>query len=189
MNKKDSLLREIARYPLILIMVFWVVQIIKSLSGATLLGFGVVPRELYGLVGVVTSPFIHGNFEHLIANTLPFFFLACLLFMSHRKRVVSYLVVIWLTTGLITWIIGRNASHIGASGVIYGMASFLVFAGIFGKRLKLIAISILVIFFYSGLIWGLFSTERQVSWEGHLAGTLSGLLLAFCYRKSLQAER
>lgn len=173
-------------YSLTFVVIFWVIQVIKYVTGSSLFGLGILPRSVDGLLGIVTAPFIHGDFEHLIANTLPFFFLSCLLFIFYEKRASVFLLLIWVTAGLITWIIGRPASHIGVSGIIYGLASFLVFGGVFSKNWKLITISILVVVFYSGLIWGIFPTESQVSWEGHLAGALGGFLWAFLYRKTLQ---
>lgn len=186
MNKKSGKLKRAVEYSFAFVAVFWVVQVIKYLTGSTFVGLGILPRSVDGLLGVVTAPLIHGDFEHLMANTLPFFFLSCLLFIFYEKRASLYLFLIWITAGLFTWIIGRYASHIGASGVIYGLASFLVFGGIFSKNWKLILVSILVLVFYSGLIWGIFPTESHVSWEGHLAGALSGLLWAFLCRKTLQ---
>lgn len=186
MNKKSGKIKKALEYSLAFVAIFWVIQLIKYLTGSTLSGLGILPRSIDGLSGIITAPLIHGDFEHLIANTLPFFFLSCLLFVFYEKRASFYLFLIWITAGLITWIIGRYAAHIGASGVIYGLASFLVFGGIFSKNWKLILVSILVLIFYSGLIWGIFPTESHVSWEGHLAGALSGLLWAFVYRKTLQ---
>lgn len=186
MDKKSGKIKKAIEYSLAFVAIFWVIQVIKYLTGASLIGLGILPRSVDGLLGIITAPLIHGDFEHLLANTLPFFFLSFLLFVFYEKRASLYLFLIWITAGLFTWIIGRYASHIGASGVIYGLASFLVFGGIFSKNWKLILVSILVLVFYSGLIWGIFPTESHVSWEGHLAGALSGLLWAFLYRKTLQ---
>lgn len=186
MNKKPGKIRRAIEYSLAFVAIFWVTQVIKYLTGVTLAGWGILPRSVDGLIGIITAPLIHANFEHLIANTLPFFVLNCLLFIFYEKKAFTYLFLIWLTAGLFTWIIGRYASHIGASGIIYGLASFLVFGGILSKNWKLILVSIFVLVFYSGLIWGIFPTERHISWEGHLAGALSGLLWAFLYRKTLQ---
>lgn len=186
MKKKTQKIIEAVKYSFIFVAIFWVIQVFKYLTGVEFLGLGILPRSISGLLGIITAPFIHADFEHLIANSLPFFFLSCLLFVFYEKRASVFLFLIWITAGLFTWIIGRYASHIGASGVIYGMASFLVFGGIFSKNWKLILISILVAVVYSGLIWGIFPTESQISWEGHLGGALAGLLWAFLYRKTLQ---
>lgn len=186
MNKKSGKIKKAVEYSFAFVAIFWVIQVIKYLTGNTLAGLGILPRSVDGLLGILTAPLIHGNFEHLIANTLPFFFLSCLLFIFYEKKASLYLFMIWITTGIITWLIGRYASHIGASGIIYGLASFLVFGGILSKNWKLILVSILVVILYSGLIWGIFPTESHISWEGHLAGALSGLLWAFLFRKTLQ---
>lgn len=187
MSRKSGKIKKALEYSLAFVAIFWVIEVIKFLTGSTFfIGLGILPRSMVGLLGVITAPFVHGDFQHLMANTVPFFFLNCLLFVFYEKRASFYLFLIWITAGLFTWIIGRYASHIGASGVIYGLASFLVFGGIFSRNWKLITISILVIFFYAGLIWGIFPTENNVSWEGHLAGALAGLFWAFVYRKTLQ---
>ena len=99
-----------------------------------------------------------------------------------------YLILLWVTTGILTWIIGRPAWHIGASGIIYALASFLVFGGIMSQNVKLILLSVLVAFMYSGLVWGVFPQDEQVSWEGHLSGAISGILWAYLCRKSLRLK-
>lgn len=186
MGKNTVQLKKSVKYSFVFVVIFWVIHLFKHLTSINFSGLGILPRNVDGLWGVLTAPFIHGDFDHLIANTVPFFFLSCLLFFFYEKKASLYLILIWITAGLITWIIGRSASHIGASGVIYGLASFLVFGGIFSKNWKLILIAMLVAFIYSGLIFGIFPTEQAISWEGHLGGALAGLLWAFLCRKSLQ---
>lgn len=167
------------------VVIFWIIEIFQ-LMGFDFFGFGILPRTETGLLGILTSPFIHGGVQHLIANSVPFFVLSFLLFLFYKKKAFSVFILIWLTTGLLTWLIGRMAWHIGASGVIYGLASFLVFGGIFSYRWKLLVPAILVIALYSGLILGIFPNDPQISWEGHLSGAISGLVWAIAYRKSLR---
>lgn len=169
-----------------LLLSFWIIHIIKFITGITFLNFGILPRTLPGLVGIISSPFIHGNFDHLIANSIPFVILNFLLFAFYKDKAIYYLIIIWLSTGLLTWLIGRNANHIGASGVIYGLFTFLVFGGFISRNWRLIIPSILVALLYSSFIWGIFPTEEQVSWEGHLAGACCGCLIAYYHRNYLR---
>lgn len=160
--------------------VFWAVEAIQLL-GFELYGFGILPRSTEGLMGIVTSPFVHAGPKHLLANTIPFLVLIFLLFLFYRKKAFFILLVIWLVTGILTWLIGRMAWHIGASGIIYGLASFLVFNGILSRNLKLFIPALIVTVFYSGLIFGIFPNNPQISWEGHLSGAVSGLICTIIF--------
>lgn len=183
-EKKDYIIMSL-KLSLTFIIIFWIIEVVQ-LVGFDLSAFGILPRTEAGLLGILTSPFIHGGIQHLIANSAPFFLLSFLLFLFYKKKAFSVFILIWLTTGLLTWLIGRMAWHIGASGIIYGLASFLVFGGIFSCRWKLLVPAILVIALYSGLILGIFPNDPQISWEGHLSGAISGLVWAIAYRKSLR---
>lgn len=175
------------KYALLFVIVFWIIEIIQYL-GLDLSSWGILPRSVHGLAGILTSPFIHGDWEHLMANTLPFFFLSVMLLTFYKRNASMYFILLWITTGVLTWIIGRSSWHIGASGVIYALAFFLVFGGIMSQNIKLILLSILVVFMYSGLVWGVFPQDERISWEGHLSGALSGILWAYLCRKSLRLK-
>ena len=159
-----------------------------QLIGRDFSALGIMPRTLNGLIGILTSRFIHGNVQHLMANSIPFFLLLFMLILFYKKKAFGIVLLLWLTTGLLTWLIGRTASHIGASGVIYALASFLLFAGILSYKIKLLLPAILVIILYSSLIYGIFPNDTQVSWEAHLSGAVSGLLWAISYRKALRTS-
>jgi len=184
-RKNNSIITSL-KYSFTFIVIFWVIELIQYL-GLDFASFGILPRQTSGLLGVLTSPFIHGDFQHLIANTVPFFVLSFLLFLFYKQRAFTFLVLIWLSTGILTWIIGRSAWHIGASGIIYGLASFLVLGGILSKNIKLILVSIVVLILYSGMAWGIFPGDARISWEGHLSGAISGIIWAYLYRKKLQS--
>lgn len=185
--KKQNNIIYALKYAFIFVAILWIIQLFQ-LVGLDFHTLGILPRSKDGLIGIITSPLIHGNFQHLIANTIPLFILLFLLFLSQRKNAIFFTILIWITTGILTWIIGRNAWHIGASGLIYGLASFLVVGGILSKNWKLIIVSVLVAVLYYGIIWGIFPTETAVSWEGHLAGAISGVLWAFAMKKKLRAD-
>jgi membrane associated rhomboid family serine protease len=143
---------------------------------------GLYPRKVSGLQGILFGSFLHGSLEHLINNSLAVFILSASLFYFYRK--LSFPIVLWSLTlpFLFTWFYGRPSFHIGASAYIYALASFLFFSGIWRKNRYLASLSLLVVFLYGSLIWGLFPMEDGVSWEAHLSGGLVGLILSLFYR-------
>lgn len=147
--------------------------------GINLNEYGVYPRRISGLQGVVLSPFIHGSIEHLYNNTIPLAVLTSFLFYFYRSAAVRVFLLGTLISGLLTWAIARPSYHIGASGVIYLLASFIFFKGILAKNYRLVALSLVVVFIYGSMIWYIFPVKDGISWEGHLAGFLTGLVLAF----------
>lgn len=145
--------------------------------------YGVYPRTLKGLKGILFSPFIHSGIKHLFNNSIPLFILLLSLFYFYRKIAVKILLYGGLLTGLLTWTIAREAYHIGASGIVYLLFSFILFSGIIRKYNRLIAVSLIVIFLYGSMIWYILPIKDEISWEGHLSGFLTGVLFAFIYRK------
>ena len=147
---------------------------------------GILPRTLKGTIGIITGPLIHGDIFHLVSNTLPIILLGIMLFYFYHKIAIEVFIWIYLVSGFWTWLLARDAYHIGASGVVYGMASFLFFSGIFRKSRQLMTISAIIIFLYGGMLYGIFpdAVEANVSWESHLMGGTVGLLLAFLFRKT-----
>ena len=176
-------------YSISLVVIFWIIRIFESVSGFDLYFLGIYPRTTTGLPGIITAPFIHANFDHLIANTLPFLSLSFLLFLFYKKKAGSVFVLLWITAGFFTWLIGRPAWHIGASIMIYALAFFLFFGGIMSKKFLLILLSIGIIILYGGLIWGILPVAGQISWEGHLSGAASGLVWAYKFRKEIRRVR
>jgi len=170
-------------FPAAFVFVFWVVEIIEQTLGISLVRFGVFPLSLQGLPGILLSPFIHSNFDHLISNSIPFFILMFMLIYFYRRISYRIFIQLYLLAGLCLWIFGREAWHIGASGVVYAMAAFHFVSGIIRSDVRLLTLSVVVVFLYGGLIWGLFPIDPTVSWEGHLWGAISGVILAIYYRK------
>lgn len=145
--------------------------------------FGVYPRDLEGLKGVLFSPLIHGSIEHLGNNSLPILVLGTALLYFYRGLGVKVFLILYLLSGFLVWLSARESFHIGASGIIYALAAFLFMSGILRKAKNLVALSLLVAFLYGGLFWGIFPVKERVSWEGHLWGAVSGFVLAWYYRK------
>ncbi len=148
--------------------------------------YGVYPRKWSGLLGILTSPFIHStrDYSHIFNNSVPMFVLTWLLFYTYRTVAPKVFLLIYFFTGFLVWIFARPSFHIGMSGVIYGLTSFLIVSGFIRKDLRSVSLSLLVIFLYGSLIWGVFPLDPQISWEGHFFGFLSGVVLAVVYRKA-----
>ena len=169
--------------PGIFVFLMWLVKIVEVLFDINLTRFGIYPLTVQGLPGILLSPFIHADFTHLFSNSVPLFFLSLALFYFYSEVALKVLIWTYFLTGLLVWIAGREAWHIGASGVIYGLASFLFFSGIIRRYFRLIALSLLIVFLYGSMVWGLFpGVYKNVSWESHMLGFFSGLALSVWYR-------
>lgn len=149
--------------------------------------WGIQPGSVSGLKGIVFSPFIHASFKHLLSNTLPLLILFWFLFYFYSKISWSVLLFLWLLSGFITWLIGRSSVHVGASGLVFAILFFLFFSGLFRNYTPLVAVSMIVTFIYGSTVWSIFPVtelvDPSISWEGHLSGAISGLLLAVLFRK------
>jgi membrane associated rhomboid family serine protease len=165
--------------PFRLVFLMWAAFFVEFLFNIPLSLFGIVPWEPIGLIGIVTGPILHGSFNHLLSNTLPLLFLGSVLYFFYSKigGVVFFRSYFW--TNIMVWLFGRHhSSHIGASGVVYGLAFFLIFFGIFRRDFVSIVISVIVIMLYGGVIYGVLPTDPRVSWESHFAGALVGIYTA-----------
>jgi membrane associated rhomboid family serine protease len=187
-NYFQKKLYAISVLPLCFVATLWVIFLVCSYNNINLVKFGVLPRDIKGFLGIVTSIFIHGDLEHIASNSLPIIVLGMLLFFFYKKIAKQAFIWIWLISGTWLWIGGRNNDnhpiyHIGASTLIYGLATFLFFSGVFRKHLRLMVVSALVVFLYGSIMWGVFPFKNEISWEGHLFGAIAGLLVAFNYRK------
>lgn len=175
--------------PLMAVLSIWAVFWVEVQFGVNFNDFGIYPRKLSGLRGVLFSPFIHGSVEHLYNNTFPLAILTAFLFYFYRESALRILIFGTLMSGLITWLIARPSYHIGASGLIYVLASFIFFKGILAKHFRLVALSLVVVFIYGSMIWYIFPVKENISWEGHLAGFLTGFILALAIRVRLPIEK
>jgi membrane associated rhomboid family serine protease len=168
--------------PFLFLLVMWLVKLIELQFDLSFVTFGVSPQTLKGLRGLLFSPFIHKDLTHLFNNSYPILILGGLLFSVYRKIALPIFVWLFFISGFWLWIIGRPSFHIGASGIIYALASFLCISGVIRKNPKLAAVSLIIIFLYGSMIWGIIPTKEPISWEGHLAGFVAGILVAVFYR-------
>ena len=172
---------------IVFICLLWLIFILDTSLNLDLYQFGIYPLANKGLSGILLSPFIHHSAKHLFSNTLPLIVLMWCLYYFYSEIANKTFLFIWLLSGLLTWIIGREAWHIGASGIIYSLSFFLFFSGLFRKHTPLIAISLVVAFLYGSTVWNMFPwsmyLDTNVSWEGHLAGGISGFIIAVVFHK------
>ncbi|MCD8405190.1 rhomboid family intramembrane serine protease [Tenacibaculum dicentrarchi] len=166
------------KYTIQLIVFLYVVHAISFFIPIT--QFGIIPRTFNGLIGVFTSPFLHGGIWHLISNTLPLIVLLTVLNFFYPKKTLTVILFIILIGGTLVWLFARSANHIGASGLIYGLAAFLITNGLLERKLIPLLVSLGVAILYGGLIWGLVpSLKSHISWEGHLFGAVAGVVISF----------
>ena len=154
----------------------WIIYAIEITFGYNFNTYGVYPRNLVGLRGVFLTHFIHSNTNHLFNNSIPLFVLLSSLFYFYRTIAYKVLFFGALWSGLLTWTIARESYHIGASGIVYVLFSFVFFSGIIRKHYRLVALSFIIIFLYGSMIWYVFPIKEGISWEGHLSGFLVGFL-------------
>ncbi|GHC49237.1 rhomboid family intramembrane serine protease [Ulvibacter litoralis] len=185
MSKQKGLFfsNDVILYPIAFVLLMWLVFWAEIRFNWDFNYLGIYPRKISGLVGIALGPFIHGNLKHLFNNSIPIFVLSTALFYFYRNIRWKVLLLGVLLCGLFTWIIGRPSYHIGASGVVYMLTAFLFFKGIFSKQYQLIALSLVVVFVYGGLLWYVLPIDPKISWEGHLSGFGVGLLLALVFRE------
>jgi len=173
-------------YPAIFVILLWVIKGADIIFDLELYRYGLYPLQTKGLIGIFTAPFLHANIAHLFANSVPLLVLGAFLFYFYTDIAWMILGLLYLITGTWVWFFARGgAAHIGASGVIYGLASFLFFSGIIRREKGLLVITLLVAFLYGGLIWGIFPQlfpNQPISWESHTMGLLAGIVLALYYR-------
>lgn len=159
--------------------VMWIVELVDLLPHTSFDRWGIRPRQLMGLTGIVTSPFLHDGFGHLIGNTIPFLVLGCIIAASGIQRFVQVTVIVGLIAGIGTWLVGpTHTVHIGASGLVFGYLTYLVARGFFQRHVGQIVIGLVVLFFYGSILWGLFP-RPGISWQGHVFGAIGGVVAAW----------
>lgn len=185
MHQFENNFKIVLGYPILLLVLMWSVFLFDMSSSFDIYRLGIYPRTVPGLIGIITSPLIHSqeDIKHILSNSVPIAVLLASLIHFYKAISGKVFLIIWLLGGFMTWMIARENYHIGMSGVIYGLVGFLFTSGALRKYKPLMGLSLFVVFLYGSLIWGIFPLETKVSWEGHLAGLVIGILSAFVYRK------
>ncbi len=174
---------SVLAWPLFSVIVLWIVFWAEVRFKLNLTEFGIYPRTFSGLRGILFSPFLHGDIQHLYNNSIPLFLLIAALRFFYRKQTLAVLGYGILLSGFLTWVIGRESYHIGASGLIYVLVSFIFFKGIQTKYYRLVALSLTVILMYGGMVWYIFpNVQEGISWEGHLAGLITGYVFSLAIK-------
>jgi len=170
------------KLPIVFLILLWVLKLSEIGLNQNWSSWGIYPRHFIGLRGIFFSPLLHGSIQHLLSNTLPLLVLLTSIFYFYKKVAWKIFISSYLFVGVWVWILGRESYHIGASGLVYSFFAFLVFSGILRKQRKLLAISLITLFLYGSTIWGIFPQALHVSWESHLLGFFTGVLLAYYFK-------
>ncbi len=165
------------------ILLLWLIKLLEIITGIDLIYLGLFPHKISGLIGIITAPLIHANFNHLISNSIPVLLLSGGIIYFYPQSAFKVFAMVYFIPGIFVWFFARPAYHIGASGLIYGFVSFLFFSGIIRRDNRSIALALIVTFLYGGIIWGIFPIEREISWEYHLFGALTGIYCSFLFKK------
>ena len=182
--QKNRSLQDAVQISFWLVGVLFLVEAVEMLTRMNFDRFGIVSRTTYGLVGVIVSPLLHGSTAHLIANAVPLFVLLTLMHWDRQYRAGESLSLIWLLSGLGTWLIGRPygdappAVHLGASSIVYGLVAYIITAGFLLDSWRAIGMAVIVGVFYGGIFYGVLPQNGQISWEAHLCGALAGVWVA-----------
>ena len=185
--------------PIIMQITLWSIKSYEEVFDFSLIKYGLLPQTISGLKGIILAPLIHGDFSHLISNSVPLLLFSVALFYFYRPLSYKIFVLSWIITGSLVWtgiipsfniiqnhihiIQIREAYHIGASGLVYSLGAFLFISGIIRKNFQLSALTLLVTFIYGSMIWGILPLKAEISWESHLYGLITGSVLAFYFRK------
>ncbi|MCZ2102175.1 MAG: rhomboid family intramembrane serine protease [Chitinophagales bacterium] len=177
------------RYPLLLLILLWIITPLNLFFDLGLTKFGIFPRVPVYLLSVFTGPLIHGSIGHLASNSLPILVLTSILVIFYPKVALKVFVSITIGTGLMVWTWARPSYHVGISGVIYGLIAFIFWIGIFRKNMKTIVLSLIVLIMYAGSVESIFpNVEENISWESHLFGGIFGILVAFAFRNTIEED-
>ncbi|MDX2135152.1 MAG: rhomboid family intramembrane serine protease [Saprospiraceae bacterium] len=180
--------RRSIRWPAFVVLIILLTHFHQVFFGWDPGAYGIMSRRMWGLRGILTGPMVHGSWEHLFSNIFPLFFLSALSLLFYRKVAMQAFWAIYLLTGLTVWLFARPVSHIGASGVVYGLVAFIFWNGIFRRSMRSIVLAVIVLLLYSGMFMGILPKQEGISWESHLFGGLVGILTAYWFKGVLEDE-
>lgn len=186
MDKDFQKFLKLLVFPFCLVAAIWSVELIEFFGSYRFVRFGIFPRDAGTLTGIITAPFIHSDWGHLISNTFPLFALSTIMVVFYKRLLIPVYSGIWILTGVAVWLFARGSYHIGISGIVYGLIGFIFWSGLFRENIRAIILSLVILIAYSGYFQGL-TPEEGVSWESHLFGAISGAFMAF-FLKGMKAS-
>src|SRR5688572_4930531 len=176
-------------FPIGFVIFIWVIHCMQVFLGTDLRTLGVFPGRVEGLPGILTSPLIHGSWDHLFYNSISFLILGAIIFWFYPKIAFRSFVWLYVLSGLGVWIFAQpNSFHIGASGLVYGMVSLVFWNGVFRRNLKSTVLALIILVLYAGYFGGIVPGKEGISWESHLLGALAGIGLAWFYKEDIEAD-
>jgi membrane associated rhomboid family serine protease len=181
--QSHALLALAIRLSIGFVVLLWIIHLMNWGLDADLSPFGLRPRELSGLLGIVSAPLVHSDFAHLFANSVPLATVGVAMLFLYPQSTPRVLPAVYLGPGVLVWLFGRGSVHLGASGLVYGLVSYVLLAGLLRRDRRAIAASLLVVFLYGSLAWGVLPIQPGVSWETHLSAAVIGALLALALRR------
>lgn len=164
------------------ILLLWIIHALQALSPLNLTGLGLRPREVSGLSGLLFTPLLHGSFEHLVSNSMPLFIGGVALLFLYPNSALRVFPLLYFGTSALAWVFARPSIHIGASGLVYGILTYVFIAGILRRDVRSVGVSLMVWFLYGSMVWGIFPVAPRMSWELHATGLVLGAVLALVYR-------
>lgn len=182
MGEKENNIFQQLLFPAGVVVLMWLVKIFEVSSGSKLTRWGIFPRDWDGVAGILTAPFIHSDWQHLMSNSLPMFMLMGIVMVFYKRVAIPSILIITVLTGFTVWLFARESYHVGASGVVYGLVAFLAWTGVFRRNLKSIILSLAILVMYGGYFHGIVPTKEGVSWESHLFGGMVGIFTAFLFK-------
>ena len=166
----------------------FLVHIYTVYTDISLTHWGIFPRDASGLMGILTAPLVHGSWHHLFSNAAPLLVTTTLIYFFYPRVAIASFFFIYFLTGISVWLFGRSSFHVGASGVVYGLVSFIFWTGIFRRNIKSIILALVVTILYSGYLGGIVPFKEGVSWESHLLGGIMGIFVAFLFKGIIEQD-
>ncbi|MFT4532681.1 MAG: membrane associated rhomboid family serine protease [Saprospiraceae bacterium] len=182
MAEKDNNIFSKLLFPIGVVVLMWLVKIVEVIQNHKYTRWGIFPRDVDGLPGIVAAPFIHSDWQHLMSNSIPMLALMSMVMVFYRRVAIPSIIIITVFTGFTVWLFARDAYHVGASGVVYGLVAFLAWTGIFRRNLKSIILALVMLVAFGSYFHGIVPNKEGVSWESHLFGGLVGIFTAFLFK-------
>jgi len=188
LEKEFSNFLSYVKYPALLIIVMWLCHFYNEYHNHIYNIWGIYPRAIDGLKGIFASPLLHSDWNHLISNSVPMLVLTTIMVIFYKRVALASFIIIYFLVGLAVWLFAREVYHIGASGVVYGLVSFVFWSGVFRKNNKSIVLALVIVILYSGYLAGIVPGKEGISWESHLFGAIIGVFVAYVFKDVLEPD-